>query len=151
MIAVIQRVTEASVKVNGKTVGRIGHGLLVLLGVAKGDTQEEIKLLADKTANLRIFNNEQGKFDRSLLDVGGSALVVSQFTLLGSWRKGRRPGYEMAAPPDQAEPMVEKFVEALRSFGVQTQTGVFGAHMEVSLINDGPVTMTLDTSASRKS
>ncbi len=145
MIAVIQRVREARVSVGGKIVGEIGDGLLILLGVAKGDSEQEIKYLADKIVNLRIFDNDEGKFDRSLIDVHGEALVVSQFTLLGDWRKGRRPGYDCAEAPPLAKPLVEKFVDQIGSLGVATRTGEFGAHMEVRLINDGPVTFTLDT------
>lgn len=147
MIAVIQRVSEASVIVNGAVVGEIGHGFVVLLGVAKGDGDKEIKYLCEKIANLRVFDNEEGKFGKSLLDIGGAALIVSQFTLLGNWRKGRRPGYEAAAPPEEAEPLVEKFTEVLGSLGIPVQSGRFGASMKVSLVNEGPVTFVLDTSA----
>ncbi len=146
MIAVIQRTLEASVTVDGIAVGSIGHGLLILLGVARGDGADEVKYLAGKVAHLRIFDNESGKFDHSLLDTGGEALVVSQFTLLGSWRKGRRPGYENAAPPDEAEALVRLFVDELVSIGVKkVETGKFGAHMRVRLVNDGPVTFTMNT------
>ncbi|VAX20190.1 D-aminoacyl-tRNA deacylase [hydrothermal vent metagenome] len=145
MIAVIQRVGEARVSVDGKVIGKIGPGLLILLGVAKGDGEGEIKYLADKIVNLRIFDNEEGRFDRSLVDIQGEALVVSQFTLLGDWRKGRRPGYDSAQAPALAEPLVENFVEQMRSLGVTTNTGQFGAHMDVELINDGPVTFVVDT------
>ncbi|MGK7345715.1 MAG: D-aminoacyl-tRNA deacylase [Candidatus Nitrospinota bacterium M3_3B_026] len=146
MIAVIQRVSEARVTVDGQTVGAIGRGLLILLGAAKGDGEREIEYLCGKIANLRIFDNEAGRMDRSLLDVKGEALVVSQFTLLGSWRKGRRPGYDKAAPPAEAEPLVEKFAETMRSLGVPVAAGKFGARMSVSLTNEGPVTFVLDTS-----
>ncbi len=145
MIAVIQRVSMAEVRVDNKLVGSIGHGLLILLGVAKGDGAKEIRYLSEKIVNMRIFYNDDGKFDLSLKDIKGSALVVSQFTLLGNWRKGRRPGYDAAAPPDEAAPLVEKFVEALRQMDIETQTGLFGATMSVSLVNEGPVTFTLDT------
>jgi len=146
MIAVIQRALEASVTVEGRAVGSIGHGLLILLGIARGDGADEVKYLAGKVAHLRIFDNESGQFDYSLLDTGGEALVVSQFTLLGSWRKGRRPGYENAAPPGEAETLVRLFVEELVSIGVKkVETGQFGAHMRVCLVNDGPVTFVMNT------
>lgn len=145
MIAVIQRVSRARVTVGDETAGAIDNGLLILLAAAKGDGEREIEYLCGKIANLRIFDDEAGRMNRSLLDVKGEALVVSQFTLLGSWRKGRRPGYDAAAPPDQAEPLVEKFIETMRSLGVPVKTGRFGARMSVSLTNEGPVTFVLDT------
>jgi len=145
MIAVIQRVSQAQVMVEGEVVAMIDKGLLILLGVERGDGAREIKYLADKIVNLRIFDNEEGKFDLSLADVEGSALIVSQFTLLGAWQKGRRPSYEAAAPPEIASPLVGQFVEEIEKLKISTETGIFGAHMEVSLINDGPVTFTLDT------
>ncbi len=148
MIAVIQRVKKASVTVDNKIVGKIGHGLLILLGVAKGDGEREIEYLCGKIVNLRIFDNKEGRFDKSLLDVKGEALVVSQFTLLGDWRKGRRPSYDKAAPPDVAAPLVDEFVRKLAGTGIHVNTGEFGAHMEVSLVNDGPVTFTIDTETS---
>ena len=146
MRAVLQRVTRASVAVDGEMVGSIGPGLLVLLGVAQGDGPEEARRLAGKTAELRIFANEESRFDRSLLETGGQALVVSQFTLLADARKGRRPSFTDAAAPEEAERLVDAFVAALRELGVGVQTGRFGAHMAVSLENDGPVTIVLDTS-----
>ncbi len=145
MRAILQRVSEASVSVDGHVVGQIAHGLLVLLGVGPDDTLAEATLLADKTANLRIFADAEGRFNCSLLDTGGSALVVSQFTLYGDVRKGRRPSFAAAAPPAVAEPLVDAYANALRALGVSVATGVFGAMMQVALINDGPVTILLDS------
>ena len=147
MRAVVQRVREASVSVDGEPVSRSGVGVLVLLGVARGDTDEAANRLAAKVSALRIFENDAGRFDRSLLDIGGAALVVSQFTLIADSRrqKGTRPDFSKAAPREIAEPLYERFCEALRSTGVPVETGVFGARMEVSLVNDGPVTIVLDT------
>ncbi len=145
MRVVIQRVSEASVTVDQKTVGAIGQGLMVLLGVAQGDTSQEAKSLAEKTAGLRIFEDEAGKMNRSVEEIGGSLLVVSQFTLLGDCRKGRRPGFTDAAPPELADQLYEEYVAALRSRGVNVATGVFRADMQVALVNDGPVTMLLDS------
>ncbi|MGN6431576.1 MAG: D-aminoacyl-tRNA deacylase [Gaiellaceae bacterium] len=147
MRAVVQRVARARVIVAGDTVGAIGRGLCVLLGVAASDTSGEADRLAGKVARLRIFENEAGKFDRSLLDAGGEALVVSQFTLIADSKrqKGTRPDFSQAAPRDQAEPLYEAFCEALRSHGVPVQTGIFGARMQLELVNDGPVTIILDT------
>ena len=145
MKALIQRVTGASVQVEGAVVGRIEAGLLVLLGVSVGDTTETAEKLADKVAGLRIFSDVAGKFNLSLLETGGSALVVSQFTLLADTRKGKRPSFLDAAPPEIASALVVHFNTRLRAFGVTVQTGVFGAHMEVALINDGPVTIMLDS------
>jgi len=142
---VIQRVSEASVTVDQKTVGAIGQGLMVLLGVAQGDTSQEAKSLAEKTARLRIFEDDAGKMNRSVEEIGGSLLVVSQFTLLGDCRKGRRPGFTDAAPPELADQLYEEYVAALRSRGVNVATGVFRADMQVALVNDGPVTMLLDS------
>jgi D-tyrosyl-tRNA(Tyr) deacylase len=142
--AVVQRVSRAAVRVDGETVGTCGAGVLVLLGVGHDDTAETARRLAAKVARLRIFPDESGRFDRSLLDVRGEALVVSQFTLLADTRKGTRPSFTGAAPPEEAEPLVTAFVEAVRSEGVRVDTGVFGARMEVSLVNDGPVTIILD-------
>ena len=144
MKAVVQRVTEARVRVREKPVGEIGRGLCVLLGVARGDGAAEARRLAEKVARLRIFEDEDGRFDRSLLDVGGSALVVSQFTLLADTAKGNRPSFAAAAAPEQAEPLYEAFCEALREQGVPVETGVFGARMAVELVNDGPVTVVVD-------
>jgi D-tyrosyl-tRNA(Tyr) deacylase len=139
-------VREASVSVAGEVVGECGRGLVVLLGVADGDTEGDSRRLARKIANLRIFENEDGRFDRSLLDVAGAALVVSQFTLLADSKrqKGTRPDFSKAARPEVAEPLYEHCCEALRELGVPVQTGVFGARMEVALVNDGPVTIVLD-------
>lgn len=145
MRAILQRVSEASVEVAGQIVGRTGPGLLILLGVAHGDGEAEARLLAEKIAQLRIFADADGKFDRSLLDSAGGALVVSQFTLFADTRKGRRPSFTAAAPPELAAPLVERFCEALRALGVPVETGVFGAQMRVALVNDGPVTIILDS------
>ena len=156
MRAVLQRVTRASVSVDGEAVGAIGAGLVVLLGVARGDGPEEVRRLAAKTAELRIFadgpstslragSSPPRRFNRSLLEMGGEALVVSQFTLLADVRKGRRPSFVDAAPPEEAAPLVDAFAEALRALGVRVATGSFGAHMLVELENDGPVTIVLDT------
>ena len=145
MRAVIQRVSSASVRVDGETVGACGRGLLVLVGAGHEDTSETAMRLAAKVARLRIIANDEGRFDRSLLDVRGEALVVSQFTLLADTRKGNRPSFTDAAPPEQAEPLVEAFCAALIELGVPTQTGHFGARMEVELVNDGPVTLILET------
>src|SRR5512141_2024171 len=144
MRTLIQRVSKASVTVEGQTISSIGKGLLILLGVGHGDGEEQAKLLAEKTANLRIFEDEQGKTNLSILDVKGEAIVVSQFTLYADTRKGRRPSFIDAALPDVAEPLVNRFVELLRSHGVPTQTGKFGAHMQVEIHNDGPVTIWLE-------
>ncbi len=145
MKAVIQRVTRASVEVEGQTVGRIGVGLLVLLGIAKGDEERDLLYVVDKLHALRIFADEQGKMNRSLHEVGGAILLVSQFTLLGDTSKGRRPGFDHAAQPDEARIWYEQAVVRLRSAGVQVETGMFGAHMQVELLNDGPVTFLLDS------
>jgi D-tyrosyl-tRNA(Tyr) deacylase len=142
--AVVQRVAEASVQIDGEMSAAVGRGLLVLLGVAVGDVEADAERLAGRVARLRVFENEQGKFDRSLLDVAGEALVVSQFTLLADTSKGNRPSFTQAAPPDRAEPLYERFCSALRGEGVAVATGVFGARMQVMLVNDGPVTIVLD-------
>jgi D-tyrosyl-tRNA(Tyr) deacylase len=144
MRAVVQRVTKAAVRVDGETVGACGAGLLVLVGARHEDTLQTAERLAAKIARLRIFPDADGRFDRSLLDSGGGALVVSQFTLLGDTRKGNRPSFTDAAPPEHAEPLVERFADALGELGVHVETGVFGARMEVELVNDGPVTIVLD-------
>jgi D-aminoacyl-tRNA deacylase len=144
MRAVVQRVTSARVVVSGSTAGAIGAGLCVLLGVARDDTTDEADRLAAKVARLRIFENEDGRFDRSLRDVHGAALVVSQFTLIADTAKGNRPSFSGAAPPEQAEPLYEVFCAALRDLGIEVETGVFGARMAVELTNDGPVTIVLD-------
>ena len=146
MRAVVQRVSSASVHVDGDAVGAIGRGLLVLLGVRHDDTSENATRIAAKIARLRIFPDETGRFDRSLLDVGGDALVVSQFTLLADSKrqKGTRPSFSDAAKPEVAAPLIEHFCNALRELGVPVQTGIFGAYMEVELVNDGPVTLVMD-------
>ena len=145
MRVVVQRVSRASVAVEGETVASIGRGLLLLVGVAQEDGEEEARRLAAKCAELRVFSDVEGKFNLSLLDVGGGALVVSQFTLLADTRRGRRPSFTGAAPPESAEPLVEAFARALREAGAPTQTGRFGAKMTVELVNDGPVTIVLDS------
>lgn len=144
MRALLQRVTRASVVVDGAVVGQIGAGLLILLGVAKPDTAADAELLAEKVLNLRIFPDADGKMNRSLLDTQGGLLVVSQFTLYGDCRKGRRPGFDAAAPAEQARALYESFVEIARRSGLSVETGVFQAHMEVALVNDGPVTLMLE-------
>ena len=144
MRALIQRVTHAKVTVNEEVVGAIDHGLLIFLGVAKGDPPAAIETLADKVTGLRIFSDDDGKMNRSVMDVGGAALVVSQFTLLADCKKGRRPSYFDAEAPERAREMCDQFSEALRSRGLHVETGSFGAHMNVELINDGPVTIWLD-------
>jgi D-tyrosyl-tRNA(Tyr) deacylase len=146
MRVVCQRVSEARVSVEGEIAGEIGAGLAVLLGIERGDREVDAEGLADKIARLRIFENAGGKFDRSLLDVGGAALVVSQFTLIADSRrrKGTRPDFSHAAPRAEAEPLYERFAEALREAGVPVETGVFGARMTLQLVNDGPVTIVLD-------
>jgi D-tyrosyl-tRNA(Tyr) deacylase len=144
MRLVLQRVSRASVSVSGETVGSIGRGLLVLIGVRDGDDAGEAKRLAAKTAELRIFPDDEGRFNRSLLDCGYEALVVSQFTLYGDTRKGRRPSFNDAARPEIAEPLIEAYAAALEALGITVARGRFGAHMEVELVNDGPVTLVLD-------
>ncbi len=144
MRLVIQRVREARVIVDGETVGGIGRGLLVLVGIRRGDTEREAAYLAEKTVHLRIFEDEQGKMNRSLRDVGGGVLAVSQFTLYGDTRKGRRPSFTDAAPPELAEPLFERYVEELRKYIDQVATGRFGARMLVELVNEGPVTLILE-------
>lgn len=145
MRAVVQRVSEASVRVDGSVVSRIGPGLLVLLGVGRGDADADASDLADKVANLRILADDEGRMNRSLLDTAGEALVVSQFTLYGDARKGRRPGYTDAAPPEEAKRLYEHFVARLRATGLRVQTGTFRATMDVALVNEGPVTILLDS------
>jgi len=144
MRVLIQRVSKASVTVDEKVISQIGKGLVVFLGVGHGDREEQVAFLAEKTANLRIFEDEEGKTNLSILDVRGKALAVSQFTLYADTRKGRRPSFIDAALPDVAEPLVNRFVELLRGHGVPTQTGQFGAHMLVEIHNDGPVTIWLE-------
>lgn len=143
--AVIQRVTGARVTIDGEQAGAIGPGLLIYFGVAHEDGPADIEWLARKIAELRIFPDEGGRFDRSLLKVGGAALVVSQFTLMADTRRGRRPAFTAAAPPAEAEPLVEAFVDALAALGIEVASGRFGAHMLVESVNDGPVTIILDT------
>jgi D-aminoacyl-tRNA deacylase len=143
MKAVVQRVSEARVRVGGEVVGEIGAGLCVLLGVARGDGSEQAERLAGRVARLRVFEDDAGRFDRSLLDVDGEALVVSQFTLVADTAKGNRPSFTEAAPPAEAEPLYERFCEELGGLGVPVASGVFGARMEIELTNDGPVTIVL--------
>ena len=143
MRAVVQRVSGARVLVGGQARAEIGAGLCVLLGIAREDDTAAAERLAGRIARLRIFENDEGRFDRSLLDVGGAALVVSQFTLLADTAKGNRPSFIGAAPPEEAEPLYERFCEALRALGIEVATGVFGARMAVELVNDGPVTIVL--------
>jgi D-aminoacyl-tRNA deacylase len=145
MKAVIQRVTRASVEVNGRQIGAIGVGLLVLLGVAKGDGEVDCRFMVDKLPSLRIFSDDAGKMNRSLVDVGGSILLVSQFTLLGNTRNGRRPSFDEAAPPDEAKRWYEQVAATLKAQGISVETGLFAAHMKVELLNDGPVTLLLDS------
>ena len=145
MRAVVQRVSESSVTVDGEVVGNIGPGLMVLLGVTHEDTEKEADYLVDKIINLRIFSDDAGKMNRSLLDTGGEMLVVSQFTLYGDCRKGRRPSFIQAADPDKGNALYEYFVKKVREIGVTTATGRFGAMMDVSLVNDGPVTLIVES------
>jgi D-aminoacyl-tRNA deacylase len=145
MRAVIQRVRHARVTADGQLSGEIQRGVLVLLGVGRGDPATAAAYLAEKTAHLRIFADEQGKMNQSLLEVGGAALVVSQFTLYGDTRGGRRPGFSRAAPPEEANALYQEYVQALRALGVRVETGIFQTHMDVELVNDGPVTILLDS------
>ena len=145
MRAVVQRVRQASVTVGEERISAIGHGLMVLLGVEVGDTEKDAQYMADKIRKLRIFEDEQGKMNLALADVGGEALVVSQFTLLGDARHGRRPSFSHAARPEEAEPLFNTVADLLRETGLNVQTGRFRTHMEVSLVNDGPVTILLDS------
>lgn len=145
MRALLQRVTRASVTVDGQIVGEIGSGLLILLGIGHGDGEAQIKTMSEKIVHLRIFEDNAGKMNRSLLDTGGEALVVSQFTLYADARRGRRPGFTDAAPPSLAEPLVERFKDAITAHGLKVAGGVFGAYMQVELANDGPVTIWLDS------
>jgi D-tyrosyl-tRNA(Tyr) deacylase len=143
--ALLQRVTEASVSVGGEVVGRIGRGVVVLVGVAQGDSERDARYLAQRTVNLRIFSDEAGKFNLSALDIGGELLVVSQFTLLADTRKGRRPSFTDAAPPAQAEELFALFVDEARASGLKVETGRFQQYMQLEIHNDGPVTIMLDS------
>ncbi len=145
MRAVIQRVMESYVKVDGKVVGRIGKGLNILLGIKRGDGKEDADKLVQKVANLRIFENEEGKFHYSLMDIGGEVLIISQFTLYASVRKGRRPSFELAEEPKRAQELYNYFVDRFKDTGVKVETGIFGAMMEVFIKNWGPVTIVVDS------
>ena len=145
MIAVLQRTREAKVTVGDRVTGEIQNGLVILLGVAMGDAEADANFLADRIAGFRIFNDDAGKMNRSIRDVNGAALVISQFTLAGDWRKGRRPSFTSAAPPEEGERLYEYFCEQLRALEVPVQTGEFGAMMDVNLINEGPVTFVMDS------
>lgn len=145
MKVVVQRVKKASVSVDGQVVGQIGKGLMLLIGVAQEDTEADVEFVADKCVNLRIFEDEQGKMNRSLLEVGGEILAISQFTLLGDTRKGRRPSFIQAADPQKGNEFYQKFIERLRSHGVKVETGIFGAMMDVELLNYGPVTLIVES------
>lgn len=145
MRAVAQRVSQSVVRVEGEIVGSTGPGLLALVGVASGDTEDDATTLADKLVHLRIFSDDDGKMNRSLLDTGGSLAVVSQFTLLGDCRKGRRPSFARAAPPEEADALIEALIQSARGLGVDVGSGRFGARMQVELTNEGPVTLLLDT------
>ena len=149
MRVVLQRVIRASVEVDGKIVGRIQHGLMVLLGVAKGDNESDTAYVVEKIRSLRIFADEQGKMNRSLTDVNGAVLLVSQFTLLGRTTNGRHPSFDGAAPPDRAKRLYEQVVADLRACGTSVETGIFAAHMSVTLVNDGPVTFVVDSREGR--
>ncbi|HID89325.1 MAG TPA: D-tyrosyl-tRNA(Tyr) deacylase [Anaerolineae bacterium] len=144
MRALVQRVSQAAVYVDDEPIARIGRGVVVLVGVTHGDTEEQATWLARKVAGLRIFEDKEGRMNAGLLDVGGEALVVSQFTLYADARKGRRPSFTNAAPPEVAEPLVDRFAQALAATGVPVKTGLFGAHMLVRIYNDGPVTILLE-------
>jgi len=145
MRALVQRVSRASVVVDDKTIGAIDNGFLILLGIGQGDDELQVKQLVNKIVHLRVFEDEEGKMNLSLLDSGGQALVVSQFTLYADIRKGRRPSFINAAPPALAEPLVERFKEAIAEHGVHVEGGMFGAHMQVALVNNGPVTIWIDS------
>ena len=145
MRAVVQRVTRASVTVSGETVGAVGPGIMVLIGVADTDTDKDLKYITDKVPNLRIFDDENGVMNRSVLDVGGSILAVSQFTLYGDARGGRRPSYIRAAKPDKADDLYEKLIARWREKGIHVETGIFRTEMQVALVNEGPVTILLDS------
>ena len=145
MRAVIQRVSKASVRINGITTGQIDHGLVVLLGIRADDSVKDLQWLADKTVHLRIFDDDDGKMNISLADIGGEMLIISQFTLYGDCRKGRRPGYSTSAPPEIAEPLYQQFIEEVKNHRIKVATGTFRASMEIALVNDGPVTLLLDS------
>ena len=145
MVTVLQRASEGKVTVDGRITGEIGTGLVILLGVTQEDKEKDADFLADRIAGFRIFNDEEGKMNLSIRDVGGVALVISQFTLAGNWRKGRRPSFTSAAPPEEGERLYEYFCEQLRKLEVPVETGEFGAMMDVSLVNDGPVTFVMDS------
>ncbi|MCH8299483.1 MAG: D-tyrosyl-tRNA(Tyr) deacylase [Candidatus Marinimicrobia bacterium] len=145
MVAVLQRVSQGRVRVDKEIVGEIGKGLVILLGIFENDTAQEADKLADKTVNLRIFNDKNDKMNLSLIEVGGKALVISQFTLCADYKKGRRPNYLMAAEPQKAEELYLKYVDRIFNAGIKVQTGEFGAMMDVDIVNSGPVTITLDT------
>lgn len=145
MRGVVQRVCNASVSVDSKVAGRINHGILLLLGVEDTDNEKDLEYMCEKVPNLRIFEDENGKMNKSLLDVKGSLLVISQFTLLGDARKGRRPSFIAAAAPEKAIPMYENFINKMKEKGIVTESGEFGAHMQVELVNDGPVTILLES------
>jgi D-tyrosyl-tRNA(Tyr) deacylase len=145
MIAVLQRVTTGKVKIGDRVAGDIDNGLVILLGVHRNDEEEDINFLADKILGLRIFNDNNGKMNISLQEVKGSVLVISQFTLCGDWRKGRRPSFTKAADPDKGKLLYNGFIDAVRSRGINVETGEFGAEMDVSLVNSGPVTFVLDS------
>ena len=145
MRIVVQRVRRAAVTINGIVHGAIARGMVVLLGIKNSDTRTDLQWLADKVVNLRIFDDQQGKMNKSLADIDGEMLIISQFTLYGDCRKGRRPGFSTAAPPDRAEPIYRQFIEAVQNRQVKVATGIFQATMEVELVNDGPVTLLLDS------
>ena len=149
MKLVIQRVHSASVSVDGKITGRISAGMMILVGVAETDTMDDVEFAANKSANLRIFEDDEGKMNRSLLEIGGAILAISQFTLLGDTRKGRRPSFINAANPEKGNEFYEKFVGNLKDMGIRVETGIFGAMMDVQLINTGPVTIIIDTEERR--
>lgn len=145
MRAVVQRVTQSHVEIEGKIVGKIDAGMMVLLGVQQGDEADDLRFMIDKLTNLRIFSDEQGKMNRSLIDTGGAMLLISQFTLLGDCSRGRRPSFVQAELPDRARSLYEELAEKLRDLGIRVETGVFAADMQVHLVNDGPVTILLDS------
>ena len=144
MKVLLQRVSKAHVEVDGEIVGKIGNGVVVFLGVMKGDTEKELEYLVEKTAKFRFFPDEKGKMNLSLLDVKGEALIISQFTLAADGKKGKRPSFDQAASPEEAESLYKKFIQKLEDLGVATASGIFGAHMHIHLINDGPVTFLLE-------